>query len=114
MELSLEAQDLLARIFRPDPKQRISLAAMRRHPWPQHNAPSVLHAAPEPAAAGADSSVAGNMEAPAQSEDGIRDVIRRARQRRLLRQRTADGGTAGNQKLALDRSSHSVAASAGA
>ncbi len=36
MELSLEAQDLLARIFRPDPKQRISLAAMRRHPWPQH------------------------------------------------------------------------------
>jgi serine/threonine protein kinase len=73
--LSLEVQDLLARIFRPDPKTRISLAGVRRHPWLQ-GASSVLgrpQAFPSQAV-------------PAQSEDGIRDVIQRARQRRLLRE----------------------------
>ncbi|KAK9915723.1 hypothetical protein WJX75_003221 [Coccomyxa subellipsoidea] len=76
--LSVEVQDLLARIFRPDPKQRIDLAAMRRHPWLLQDAPSVLGPAPEPAA----------DAATPQSEDGIRDVIRRARQRRLQRRQS--------------------------
>ncbi|BDA44173.1 Serine/threonine-protein kinase SAPK2 [Coccomyxa sp. Obi] len=114
VELSLEVQDLLARIFRPDPKQRISLAAMRRHPWLHHNTPSVLSAAPDQVSTrqSSKSAAADDAEAPAQSEDGIRDVIHRARQRRLLRQRNADGGAGGNQELALDRVSHSIAASA--
>lgn len=102
VQLSVEAQDLLARIFRPDPKKRIGLAAMRRHPWLQQDAPSVLGQAAAAAAAAA---------APAQSEDGIRDVIHRARQRRLRRLTAAvDGGC---QSRALAGTSHqSVAVTA--
>ena len=33
LELSMEAQDVLCRVFRPDPKKRIGLAQLRRHPW---------------------------------------------------------------------------------
>jgi len=29
----MEAQDVLCRVFRPDPKKRIGLAQLRRHPW---------------------------------------------------------------------------------
>lgn len=107
--LSLEVQDLLARIFRPDPKHRIGLASMRRHPWLHDGAPSVLSPAKEPAAADV---------APLQSEEGIRDVIHRARQRRLQQQRrlstTGVGALGSNQQPALDRTSHSFAVTANA
>ncbi len=33
LELSTEAQDVLCRVFRPDPKKRIALAELRKHPW---------------------------------------------------------------------------------
>ena len=33
LELSMEAQDVLCRVFRPDPKKRIALAELRKHPW---------------------------------------------------------------------------------
>ena len=29
----MEAQDVLCRVFRPDPKKRIALAELRKHPW---------------------------------------------------------------------------------
>ena len=29
----MEAQDVLCRVFRPDPKARIALPELRRHPW---------------------------------------------------------------------------------
>lgn len=95
--LSVEVQDLLARIFRPDPKQRIGLAAMRRHPWLLQDAPSVLGPAPEPAA----------DAATPQSEDGIRDVIRRARQRRLQRRQSGASASGGELQPALARTSQS-------
>jgi len=90
VQLSVEAQDLLARIFRPDPKKRIGLAAMRRHPWLQQDTASVLDQAAaalaQPGAPGSAAATEVSAEAtPAQSEDGIRDVIHRARQRRLRR-----------------------------
>lgn len=37
----MEAHDVLARVFRPDPVQRISLAALRRHPWLSGSAPEL-------------------------------------------------------------------------
>ena len=76
-------QDLLARIFRPDPAKRITLAELRRHPW-LGEVPSVLGSVPTPQ----DEAPAAAATAAPQSEDGIRDVIQRARQRRLLRQST--------------------------
>ena len=33
----MEAQDVLCRVFRPDPTQRIALAALRKHPWLTHS-----------------------------------------------------------------------------
>ena len=99
----MEVQDLLARIFRPDPKQRIGLAAMRRHPWLLQDAPSVLSPVPEPAV----------DAAQPQSEDGIRDVIRRARQRRLQRRQSAADAAGSEQQPALARSSQSFALTGG-
>ena len=29
----MEAQDVLCRVFRADPQNRIALAALRKHPW---------------------------------------------------------------------------------
>ncbi|CAK0773365.1 hypothetical protein CVIRNUC_004058 [Coccomyxa viridis] len=72
LELSMEAQDVVCRVFQPDPQKRISLAALRRHPWLTGSAPQLQ---PGPSLPGSG--------LPQQSEDDISMVIRRARQRRL-------------------------------
>ena len=33
LELSMAAQDVLCRVFQPDPTKRIALAELRKHPW---------------------------------------------------------------------------------
>ncbi|CAL5218676.1 g384 [Coccomyxa viridis] len=76
LELSMEAQDVLCRVFRPDPKKRIALAELRKHPW---------------LTKGTSAKLAQGMPAEGrsmQTEEGITDVLQRARQRRLQR-RTA-------------------------
>ena len=66
--LSPEAQDLLARIFTPDPAKRIGLAAMRVHPWlrgarPLLSAPVVDdRAAPRSATAAARDAAADSLQ----------------------------------------------------
>ena len=42
----MEAQDVVCRVFQPDPQKRISLAALRRHPWLTGSAPQLRPAAP--------------------------------------------------------------------
>ena len=71
--LSLEAQDLLARIFTPDPARRIPLAKARRHPWLRES-PSVLAAAHGSAADAAASSGTQECALDAQSEEGIQQA----------------------------------------
>ena len=41
LELSMEAQDVVCRVFQPDPQKRIGLAALRRHPWLTGSAPQL-------------------------------------------------------------------------
>ncbi len=42
----MEAQDVVCRVFQPDPQKRISLAALRRHPWLTGSAPQLQPGAP--------------------------------------------------------------------
>ena len=44
----MEAQDVVCRVFQPDPQKRISLAALRRHPWLTGSAPQLQPGAPPP------------------------------------------------------------------
>ena len=42
----MEAQDVVCRVFQADPRKRIGLAALRRHPWLTGSAPQLRPGAP--------------------------------------------------------------------
>ncbi|KAK9790145.1 hypothetical protein WJX73_008499 [Symbiochloris irregularis] len=68
-ELSPEAQDLIKHIFVAEPAQRIQVDDILKHPW--------LSGIPLP--------TRDDLEVAPQTEDDIRDIVERARQRRLAK-----------------------------
>ncbi|GIL66701.1 hypothetical protein Vafri_20188 [Volvox africanus] len=69
LQISLECQDLISRIFVANPTQRITISEIRRHPWFLKNLPAEL----------ANRDNFNQNPEPHQSLEEIRDLIRAAR-----------------------------------